>query len=103
MKKTFIWEPAARVDLRRLDRDTAMRILTSLTRYGETGEGDVKMILLIRGKWTTPELESVTGQGRGPAVLGNSNGVRHSRRDLELHAGRRRSIASVLDLERNSC
>jgi len=44
VKKTFIWEPAARADLRRLDRDTAMRILTSLTRYGETGEGDAKLL-----------------------------------------------------------
>ena len=58
MKTTFIWEPAARADLRRLDRDTAMRILTSLTRYGESGEGDVKMLTdrgglyrLRVGKW----------------------------------------------------
>ena len=58
MKKTFIWEPAARTDLRKLDRDTAMRILTSLTRYRETGEGDVKMLTdqdglyrLRVGKW----------------------------------------------------
>ena len=42
--KTFIWEPAARADLRRLDRETAMRILLTLTRYGETGEGDVKKL-----------------------------------------------------------
>ena len=54
----FIWEPAARADLRRLDRDTAMRILLALTRYGETGEGDVKRLTdreglcrLRVGKW----------------------------------------------------
>ena len=54
----FIWEPAARVDLRRLDRDTAMRVLLALTRYGETGEGDVKRLTdreglcrLRVGKW----------------------------------------------------
>ena len=58
MKKTFIWESAARTDLRKLDRDTAMRILTSLTRCGDTGEGDVKMLTdrdglyrLRVGKW----------------------------------------------------
>jgi hypothetical protein len=39
-----VWEPAARADLRRLDRDTAMRILLALTRYGEVGEGDVKRL-----------------------------------------------------------
>jgi len=56
--KRFVWEPAARADLRRLDRETAMRILVALTRYGESGEGDVKPLTdrpgLYRfriGKW----------------------------------------------------
>ena len=56
--RRFIWEPAAREDLRRLDRDTAMRILHALTRYGETREGDVKALTdraglyrLRVGKW----------------------------------------------------
>src|ERR1017187_6985582 len=56
--KHFIWEPAARLDLRRLDRETAMRILQALTRYGESGEGDIKMLTdraglyrLRVGKW----------------------------------------------------
>ncbi|HXB66684.1 MAG TPA: hypothetical protein VNY05_00455 [Candidatus Acidoferrales bacterium] len=40
--KSFLWEPAARAGLRKLDRETAMRILLILTRYGDTGEGDVK-------------------------------------------------------------
>ena len=54
----FIWDPAARADLRRLDRDTAMRILLALTRYAEIGEGDVKRMTdreglcrLRVGKW----------------------------------------------------
>ena len=58
MKRRIIWDPAARTDLRRLDRDIAMRILLALTRYNETGEGDVKMLTdregLYRirvGKW----------------------------------------------------
>jgi len=29
--KRFVWEPAARADLRRLDRETAMRILMALS------------------------------------------------------------------------
>ena len=56
--KSFVWEPAARADLRKLDRQTAMRILLTLTRYGDTGEGDVKMLTerdglyrLRVGKW----------------------------------------------------
>jgi mRNA interferase RelE/StbE len=56
--KSFLWEPAARADLRKLDRETAMRILLTLTRYGDTGEGDVKMLTdrdglyrLRVGKW----------------------------------------------------
>jgi hypothetical protein len=34
----FIWEPAARADLRSPDKDTAMKILLALTRHGETGK-----------------------------------------------------------------
>ena len=56
--KSFLWEPAARADLRKLDRETAMRILLTLTRYGNTGEGDVKILTdrdglyrLRVGKW----------------------------------------------------
>jgi mRNA interferase RelE/StbE len=56
--KQFVWEPAARADLRRLDRATAMRMLHALTRYGRTGEGDVKQLTdreglyrLRVGKW----------------------------------------------------
>ena len=58
MKRSIFWEPAARADLRRLDRDTAMRILLALTRYSKGGEGDVKMLTdreglyrLRVGKW----------------------------------------------------
>ena len=54
----FTWEPAARADLRQLDRGTAMRILLALARFGETGEGDVKRLTdreglcrLRVGKW----------------------------------------------------
>jgi mRNA interferase RelE/StbE len=56
--KGFLWEPAARADLRKLDREMAMRILIALTRYGDTGEGDVKPLTdrdglyrLRVGKW----------------------------------------------------
>jgi mRNA-degrading endonuclease RelE of RelBE toxin-antitoxin system len=56
--KSFLWEPPARADLRKLDSETAMRILLALTRYGDTGEGDVKMLAdrnglyrLRVGKW----------------------------------------------------
>jgi mRNA-degrading endonuclease RelE of RelBE toxin-antitoxin system len=56
--KHFVWEPAARLDLRGLDRGTAMRILHALTRYGESGDGDIKMLTdrpglrrLRVGKW----------------------------------------------------
>jgi len=56
--KKFVWDPAARADLRRIDRENAMRIFLALTYYGETSEGDVKMLTdregLFRlrvGKW----------------------------------------------------
>jgi mRNA-degrading endonuclease RelE of RelBE toxin-antitoxin system len=58
VKRTFIWQPAARSDLRQIDRETAMRILLALAQYGSTGEGDVKKLTdregLYRfhvGKW----------------------------------------------------
>ena len=56
--KRFVWEAAARADLRRLGRGTAMRILLALSRFQTTGEGDVKLLTdgegLFRlrvGKW----------------------------------------------------
>jgi hypothetical protein len=40
----FFFTTAAQDDLRRIDREQAMKILLALTRYGETGEGDVKQL-----------------------------------------------------------
>jgi mRNA interferase RelE/StbE len=42
--KKIIVTPQARVDVRRIDRETAMRILTALDRLARTGEGDVKRL-----------------------------------------------------------
>jgi mRNA-degrading endonuclease RelE of RelBE toxin-antitoxin system len=44
LKLHFVWAPTARAELRAIERETAMRILLALTRYGETGEGDVKVL-----------------------------------------------------------
>jgi mRNA interferase RelE/StbE len=44
LKLHFVWAPGARAELRAIERDTAMRILLALTRYAETGEGDVKAL-----------------------------------------------------------
>jgi mRNA-degrading endonuclease RelE of RelBE toxin-antitoxin system len=56
--KAFIREPAARADVRRSTVRRPCEILLALTRYGETGEGDIKMLTdrvgLYRfrvGKW----------------------------------------------------
>jgi hypothetical protein len=40
----FAWPASARSELRGVDREYAMRILMALTRYGETGEGDIKAL-----------------------------------------------------------
>ena len=40
----FRFTEAARSDLRRIDREQAMNILLALTRFGNTGEGDVKQL-----------------------------------------------------------
>jgi mRNA-degrading endonuclease RelE of RelBE toxin-antitoxin system len=38
------WSPAARTDLRAIDRDAALQILYCLDRYLTTREGDVKKL-----------------------------------------------------------
>lgn len=40
----FSWSESSRSELRGVDREYAMRILTALTRYSETGEGDIKAL-----------------------------------------------------------
>jgi mRNA interferase RelE/StbE len=40
--KKILFTAPARADVRRIDRDTAMRILATLHRFAETGEGDIK-------------------------------------------------------------
>jgi mRNA-degrading endonuclease RelE of RelBE toxin-antitoxin system len=47
VKKRFEWSPQARSDLKEIEREQAMQILMALTRYGQTGEGDIKH---LRGK-----------------------------------------------------
>lgn len=42
--KKIIFTPAARADVRCIDRETAMRILTALDRFARAGEGDVKKL-----------------------------------------------------------
>lgn len=42
--KKIDWSEDARADVRRIDRNTAMRILTAVHRFAETGEGDVKQL-----------------------------------------------------------
>lgn len=42
--KKIAWSEPARADIRRLDRDTAMRILAGLHHFAETGQGDIKKL-----------------------------------------------------------
>lgn len=44
----FIWPKSARSELRAVERENAMGILRALTRFGETGEGDIKA---LSGEW----------------------------------------------------
>ena len=44
MPKKIEWTPAARADLRRIARETALRILEGLARFLLTEEGDVKLL-----------------------------------------------------------
>lgn len=40
----IVWTDPAATDVRRLDRTTAMRILSALHRFAESGMGDVKAL-----------------------------------------------------------
>lgn len=42
--RPIVWTDAARADVRRLDKPTAMRVLSALHRFAESGEGDVKAL-----------------------------------------------------------
>jgi mRNA interferase RelE/StbE len=42
--KKIVFTPQAKADVRRIDRDTAMRILGALDRFARTGEGDIKKL-----------------------------------------------------------
>jgi len=42
--KKIAFSPNARADVRAIDQQTAMGILTGLHRYAETGHGDVKAL-----------------------------------------------------------
>jgi len=42
--KSLIWNDQAKSQLRAIDPPTALRILRSLARYLDTGEGDVKRL-----------------------------------------------------------
>lgn len=57
--RKIAWSEQARANVRRMDRDTAMRIFVWLQRFAETGEGDVKKL-----KGETGELRLRVGDYR---------------------------------------
>lgn len=42
--KRIVWTEAAKADVRALDKPTAMRVLSALHRFAESGIGDVKAL-----------------------------------------------------------
>lgn len=42
--KRIVWTDPARTDIRALDKPTAMRILSALHRFAQSGTGDVKAL-----------------------------------------------------------
>ena len=59
-QKKIAWTDPAKADLRAIDKDTALRILHTLTRYLVSGEGDVKRLQDIE----PPELRLRVGDYR---------------------------------------
>lgn len=43
-KRTVLWSPEARADLRAINRETAVRVLGAVDTYLTTGAGDVKKL-----------------------------------------------------------
>ena len=46
--KRIVWTETAKADVRALDKPTAMRILSALHRFAESGSGEVKA---LQGEW----------------------------------------------------
>ena len=46
--KHIVWTESAKADVWGLDKPTAMRVLSALHRFAETGSGDVKA---LQGQW----------------------------------------------------
>jgi mRNA interferase RelE/StbE len=42
--RRIAWSDRARADIRKLDRETAMRVFAALQRFAETGVGDVRKL-----------------------------------------------------------
>jgi hypothetical protein len=42
--KRIVWTEPAKADVRRLDKSVAMRILSALHRFAESGQGEVKAL-----------------------------------------------------------
>jgi mRNA-degrading endonuclease RelE of RelBE toxin-antitoxin system len=60
MGKKIAWTDQAKADLRAIDQSTALRILHSLARFIETGEGSVKRLQDVE----PPELRLRVGDYR---------------------------------------
>ena len=79
--KKIIFTPPARADVRRIDRDTAMRILTALDRFARTGEGDIKKL-----EGNTGELRLRVGDYRVRLHRKPARHALHSRRPAPLRS-----------------
>ncbi|HEV2732108.1 MAG TPA: hypothetical protein VGV15_18925 [Terriglobales bacterium] len=54
MGKNVVWTDQAKTQLRGIDQPTALRILHTLARYLQTGEGDVKRLQNIESPGVPP-------------------------------------------------
>ena len=79
--RNIAWSGQARADIRRLDRETAMKIFAALHRFAETGVGDVK-----KPKGESGELRLRVGDWR-VRFTDEPNGTLH------IHSVRHRSTA----------
>ena len=71
MKKIIFTVPA-RAELRHIDRDTAMRILTTFHRFAETGEGDIKKMQGDPGELRLRVGDYASASRKNPRTLSTS-------------------------------
>jgi hypothetical protein len=67
--RKILWSEGARADIRRVDRDTAMRIFAALHRFASIGEGDVQKLKGESGDLRFARAITASGSPRDQTIV----------------------------------